>query len=253
MDPELTVGLLAARFDDEYPDAAPEWVAARAVRNIRASERTTLLAALLTERIEARRRARSREVERQAALSSQWAENERRSQATQAEYLLQHAANCQIIHRGYGNGYYAAVACDERKRKASPEGLAASAEWKRRREETRQRRLDEAAREELRLRDPEEYDRLYPSPWVMLTRAMEDYRDRVRLDLTIELLGSQFALGDGRTTTWGRASIEDHEQRIAVLMQGIEGSGRTIVLHEKAIELLEARSAACLNDVRFAA
>ena len=70
-DPDITVGLLAAKFDDEYPDSAAEWVADRAVRSIRQGDRTRLLADLLRDRIEWRRRSKAHAIEQRAAQASE--------------------------------------------------------------------------------------------------------------------------------------------------------------------------------------
>jgi hypothetical protein len=66
MTAEITIWRLAARFDEEYPDATPEWVAERAARSIPARERLGLLTRMLAQEIDDRRRARARAIERQA-------------------------------------------------------------------------------------------------------------------------------------------------------------------------------------------
>jgi len=241
--PDLTVGLLAARFDDEFPDHAPEWVADKAVRTLRASERTALLAALLADRIEWRRRGRAREIEHRATLAAEreaaiasWPERQAANEAEREARRAEWAASPWFAPRN-SREYRRWVT-------ETPEGQ--------RHEEQRKADAESRAeRERLAEEDPLEYDRRYG--WGRIAAFMEDFRQNVRLELTVELLGSSFSLGDGRATTWGAASIEDHHQRMALLMKGLEGSARTFALHEKAIEILAERHAACLNDVRFAA
>lgn len=231
-DADLTIGLLAAKFDDEYPDSAPEWVADTAIRNTSAAIRRTLLARLLEDRIRARRREHIRTVEQTAAASERWpglAEVERRERAAEdAEDLEKHRADflCETPHQTIT----AAKSCAYR--------LVRTGE------------LDDR---KLQRDDPEEWERQNPSPWESFRNMMEDYRSRVRLELTTELLGSSFALGDGRRVTWGTATEADHRQRIQLLQRQATGTAQTMILHEKAIEILTERSAACLNDARVAA
>lgn len=250
---EVTVGRLVVRFDDEYPDHAPEWVAARAVASIPSTERVRLLVDLLTSRIQERRRTKARVVEQRATLE----ENQRRSREERVAYVAKHRETCDKKHAvdslADDGSYHACVACDRRRQKETPEGKAATAEWHQKRADNQQERAEAVAKEALRQADPAEYDRRYPSAWDLVVRAVSDYRDEVRLELTTELLGTSFALGDGRRTTWGAASADDHSQRIEILMQGVEGSARTMILHEKALEILEQRGARCLNDVRSVA
>ena len=69
-----------------------------------------------------------------------------------------------------------------------------------------------------------------------------------------EFLSELFALGDGQKTTWGEATIEQHEQRVRMLRLMKEGIEKTIERHEMAIQELRGRKLACLNDlVRLAA
>jgi hypothetical protein len=86
-----------------------------------------------------------------------------------------------------------------------------------------------------------------------LGRAIHDaeaaYRDQIRLELTAELLSSEFALGDGRRPTWGTASIEDHRARIAMQQGKAEAVIKDAARHGKAIEMLEGSGASCLNEL----
>src|SRR5690606_36081744 len=76
------------------------------------------------------------------------------------------------------------------------------------------------------------FDWDFREPWERMTAAIEQYRVDVRLELTQELLGSEFALGDGRTVTWGEATAEDHQQRIEMLTKSAGGTLQTAARHQ---------------------
>lgn len=77
----------------------------------------------------------------------------------------------------------------------------------------------------------------------------EATRQKVVLELTSELLGSEFALGSGRKTTWGSATIKQHTERIQLLLSQAEGSFAAANRHKAAIDLLVKYHADCLNQV----
>lgn len=88
----------------------------------------------------------------------------------------------------------------------------------------------------------------------VLVDALAAYSVELRMQWSRELLDSKFALGDGTTTTWGEATVEQHEQRISIhrvnALGGIEGMAR----HEQAIHDLKSSGADCLDSlVRVAA
>lgn len=64
-----------------------------------------------------------------------------------------------------------------------------------------------------------------------------------------EMFASPFAVGDGSDATWGEATVEQHRARVAILRNMVAGTQRTIGLHERAIEVLEATGARCLNEL----
>ena len=72
---------------------------------------------------------------------------------------------------------------------------------------------------------------------------------RSAVALFADILREKFALGNGMTVTWGEAKRSQHEQRIGMLRAMIRGTEQTINLHEKALELLKANEAECLNEL----
>jgi hypothetical protein len=79
--------------------------------------------------------------------------------------------------------------------------------------------------------------------------VVDTHAKRVRLETTAELLGTIFALGDGRRVTWGSATVADHQQRLDMLLQNATGIAETAALHRKAITMLTAAGAACLSQL----
>lgn len=86
----------------------------------------------------------------------------------------------------------------------------------------------------------------------VLTQAMDDVRQAARLELTREFLETEFALGDGVRVTWGSASVEHHQQRIAMLTHHAAGTLETAERHHAAVAMLSESGARCLNDVAVA-
>lgn len=71
---------------------------------------------------------------------------------------------------------------------------------------------------------------------------VHEYVDAVaaatELRVTRELLETFFALGDGIRVTWGSATIEQHEQRIAMLERNALGVIETAARHRAAVRVL---------------
>lgn len=70
-------------------------------------------------------------------------------------------------------------------------------------------------------------------------QIVSGYADRIRLELTEELLESAFALGNGERVTWGQATIDQHTQRIALLTGNIAGNIETAARHQTAIDMIQ--------------
>jgi len=67
------------------------------------------------------------------------------------------------------------------------------------------------------------------------------------------LFRSSFHLGDGSSVSWGDATVEQHEQRIAFLEKQLDGISRTVTKHREAIKVINEAGAMCLNDLGEAA
>lgn len=67
------------------------------------------------------------------------------------------------------------------------------------------------------------------------------------------LYKTPFALGDGTRVTWGRATVEQHEMRLAMLRRLRAGLDQTIARHNEALELLRTTGVKCLEDLAEAA
>ena len=75
------------------------------------------------------------------------------------------------------------------------------------------------------------------------------HSERVRLETTRELLATAFALGDGESVTWGRATIAQHEQRIEMLAKNVSGGIETATRHQAAINMIKEASVDCLAEL----
>jgi hypothetical protein len=62
-------------------------------------------------------------------------------------------------------------------------------------------------------------------------------------------LHAQFKVADEWWATWGTATVDEHERRIAMLEKLIEGTRSTIALHREAIAKITAANATCLAEV----
>lgn len=82
-----------------------------------------------------------------------------------------------------------------------------------------------------------------------ITSLVATMAAEIRLETTRELLESVFALGDGVEVTWGDATVEQHRQRIALLVGNATGNVEAAVRHEAAIQMIAAADARCLREV----
>jgi len=91
--------------------------------------------------------------------------------------------------------------------------------------------------------------------WYALERAryttdlVNRVSEEVRLETTEKLLSTVFALGDGARTTWGRATVLEHEQRISLLSKNATGVIETAARHRAAIAMILAAGATCLAEL----
>jgi hypothetical protein len=78
---------------------------------------------------------------------------------------------------------------------------------------------------------------------------IEEYAQSVRLEVTAELLGTEFPLPDGRLVTWAEATVDDHELRADDLVEMAAGAFGGAALHRRAIEMLQRHGAKTLGDL----
>lgn len=64
------------------------------------------------------------------------------------------------------------------------------------------------------------------------------------------LLNSTFSLGGGQIVSWGKATLEQHQQRVAYLERMSIGIDRTIVRHEAAIRVIRLQNVTCLAQAQ---
>lgn len=67
------------------------------------------------------------------------------------------------------------------------------------------------------------------------------------------VFSERFSLGGGIDVLWGKATIEQHRLRIAMLTRLRSGIDQTIERHVEAIRLIEAHNATCLDEIELAA
>jgi hypothetical protein len=231
---------LIVRVERRHLDLPSIDVARLIVRHLAASQRNEALAQLLEEDVDAIRRARVRDIE-QAAVNA-------------TPHRTGRDEEQELVERDR-------LALEERRAlwKLNPRSAPKSSrEYKDWLANTPEGRAVADAREEAEDRrrlfreDPEAYSKKYG--WQHAVQEYEEsVRQQARLELTAELLGASFALGDGRTVTWGEATLDDHEQRIELLFGNVSGNLATIAVHERAAELLRSAGASCLNDMKVAA
>lgn len=86
----------------------------------------------------------------------------------------------------------------------------------------------------------------------VLSASIEAFKAEIRIEWTEELLGSKFALGDGRKVAWGEATVHQHKERLRIFRDhaktNLEGAAR----HQAAIDTLKETGAACLNEACLA-
>lgn len=82
-----------------------------------------------------------------------------------------------------------------------------------------------------------------------LRDIISDFESALRVTWDRELLDSEFALPDGSVTTWGEATVPQHQERCDMhtrnAQSGIEGAAR----HQRAIKDLTITSTATLNEL----
>lgn len=83
----------------------------------------------------------------------------------------------------------------------------------------------------------------------LIAELLKKYKETIRLELTEELLGSIFALGDGRRVTWGEATRAEHEQRIDMLAKNANANAAAAARHMAAVSMIEEAGVERLADI----
>lgn len=79
---------------------------------------------------------------------------------------------------------------------------------------------------------------------------VSEMKSQIKLELTSELLSTEFAIGNGQRVTWGTATRDQHQLRIEMLLKNASANADAAARHAKAIELLESSGAQCLAKVK---
>lgn len=89
--------------------------------------------------------------------------------------------------------------------------------------------------------------------WESTEKYEQQVAERRWLDITEKLLAKTFALGDGTRVSWGRATVQQHKRRVAMLNRMALGDVETATRHLMAVNRIEATTGAtCLEDVKQA-
>lgn len=81
------------------------------------------------------------------------------------------------------------------------------------------------------------------------TALMDEYRSTMRIEWTPELLASGIAMPDGSITTWGEATIAQHEARLEMLATNVHANASTAARHQYAIDAIRATQSRSLAEV----
>jgi hypothetical protein len=87
-------------------------------------------------------------------------------------------------------------------------------------------------------------------------RAMNQFIDLLNQDLhmawTRGLLGQPLHMPDGTETTWGEATVDQHQTRVKMFEANVLANGEGAARHMQAIEAIESAGVACLNELPVA-
>jgi hypothetical protein len=263
-----------ARVEADFPDSHPSWIAERAVGVLTPAERRGFLLEEATGLVEEARRTRVRRLEdaaRQAALTKQQVvDHDQRivrweTQGCPMDRSGTYPAVNGECWRGHPidhAAYEARLAAQREAWRAHPEHAPrhsrAYREWAvtpeamaffaRREADAAASRAHWAERERIRVEEPERYAKEFTIQGYLDT-AIAEVKAQARMELTQELLSATIALGDGTRTTWGAATLLQHEQRRNMLMKSAAGTAETAALHEYAIQQLIEAHCSTLTDL----
>lgn len=83
-------------------------------------------------------------------------------------------------------------------------------------------------------------------------RFVEEIEQRIRIEVTEELLSTAFATGDGNRVTWGTATLDQHKDRLRMLKKHIQGTAETAAMHSAAIKMIQEAGVSTLAEVSAA-
>jgi hypothetical protein len=75
------------------------------------------------------------------------------------------------------------------------------------------------------------------------------FRDELRIEWTRDLLDASIALPDGRVTTWGEATVDEHEARAELFTRNAIANAEGAARHRQAIDELNASGARTLREL----
>jgi len=102
--------------------------------------------------------------------------------------------------------------------------------------------LFEAYKRRQQQREAESEERLKQSAQ-SLRNAFARYEEHIQIEFTKELLASKINLRSGETTTWGEATLQQHEERYEMFMGLAVANAEGAARHGKAIDLLKETGA----------
>lgn len=232
-------------------DWDPARLAAYVLRYMSASERDEYLVTVMAERVRAIRRDRAHDAEMEAEWLARVAEREaacaRWEAGEPARRAAEEAARAER-HARYERQPWTAPRRSRwyRAWAETPEGQRSIA----REEQEARVQAEDRARREREIEEAGSVEAWHQRRLSdLITGFADEVRERTRLELTMELLSSEFALGDGRSVTWGAATITEHSQRVELLRQNVSGNLATIRRHEAAISMIAERQAATLGEL----
>lgn len=210
-------------------DLSVEQAAEAVVEALDEEDSRRMLLCLMGDLIEDERRARVREIERDAEWKAE--REEREARRALGYHVLDASDPDNPLKWRRNSKRYKEWA-------RTPEGEAVERD-----------RRDSMEREIARWAEIDDHGGPLGHATWLLDRLIEKERRNAKLELTEELLGSSFALGDGTMVTWGSATAEEHQQRILMLMRNVEGNLTTISIHQKALAMMSGANAGCLSEV----
>lgn len=82
-----------------------------------------------------------------------------------------------------------------------------------------------------------------------LLGIVQEFADTMRLEITRELLATEFALGDGVRVTWGDATVDQHKQRIELLQANALANTEAAARHMAALRMIAEKGVRCLGEI----